>query len=104
MVRDTSAYSSIQAAVPRPSLQILRIERLQILRQENSVFADQLAVEPHLAAAPVFALDKHHVPVYGAAIAVVALLIRLPGREVQRAGDFFVEQNVAHRTQDGGIE
>src|SRR5207247_8323133 len=33
-------------------LQIRRIQRLQILRQELPVLANQFAVEPHFAAAP----------------------------------------------------
>src|SRR6266516_3603190 len=66
-------------------LQILRIQRLQILRQELPVLANQFAVEPHFAAAPFLALNQHHVPVDGRAIAVVAHFIRLAGCEVERA-------------------
>jgi DNA-binding transcriptional LysR family regulator len=88
----------------RKLLQIRRIQRLQILRHEQSVFADQFAVEPHFAAAPFGPLDQHHVPMHRRAVAVVAFLVGLARREVQRTGDFLVEQNVAHRIQNIGIE
>ena len=32
-----------------------------------------------------------------AAVAVVGFFVGLAGREVERAGDFFVEENVPHR-------
>jgi hypothetical protein len=70
----------------------------------KSVLADQFAVEPHLAAAPFLALDQHHVPVDRALVAVAAILVSLARREVQRAGDFLVEQDVAHRIQNVRIE
>src|SRR5258706_15489160 len=40
----------------------------------------------------------------GGAIAVVAFLVGLAGREVKGAGDFLVEKNIAHRVLDVGIE
>ena len=39
-----------------------------------------------------------------AAVAVVGFLVGLPRREVERAGDFFVEQNIAHRLEDVRIK
>ena len=81
-----------------------RVQRLQIPRQKNAVLANQFAVEPHLAAAPFLALDQHHVPMHRRAVAVVAFLIGLARREMKRPGDFFIEQNIAHRTQNVRIE
>src|SRR5437899_8249728 len=40
----------------------------------------------------------------GGAIAVVAFLIGLAGSEMERPGDFLVEEDVAHRVLDVGIE
>ena len=65
------------------------IQRFQVFRQENSVFADQFAVEPDFAAAPFRALDQHHVPVAQRnGCRYRSFLISLSRREVQRAGDF----------------
>src|SRR6185312_13657509 len=87
-----------------PLFQIRRIEWFQIFRQEHAVSADEFAIKPDFAAAPFGPLNQHHVPMHRRAISVVALLVGLTGREVQRAGDFFIEQNIAHRTEDVGIE
>ena len=43
--------------------QILRIELMQVLREEESVFANDFAVEEDLATAVFGALDLDHVPV-----------------------------------------
>ena len=62
-----------------------------------SAVAHELAVEPDFAAAVVFALDQHQVPVDATAVAVVGFVVRLAGREVKAAADLFVEQRVEHR-------
>ena len=71
----------------RPALaalfQICGIKALEIFGQEDAVFADEFAIEPDFAAAPLFALNQHHVPMHGAAVAVVAFLIGLARREMQ---------------------
>src|SRR5581483_12095291 len=45
-----------------------------------------------------------HVPVNLRAVAVVGLLIRLAGREVEAAGDLFVEEDILHRLEDIRVE
>ena len=85
-------------------LEVLWIKRLQILWDKEPIFPDQFTIKPNLAAAPFLALDEHHVPVDGGTIAVIALLISLTRREVQRAANFFIEQNIAHRVHHIRIE
>ena len=89
---------------PSGLLQVTWVQRFEVFRDEHAVLADQFVVEPHLAPTVLGSLDQHHVPMDGGAVAVVALLVCLTWREVQRAGDLFVEQNVAHRLFDVGIE
>ena len=64
----------------------------------------RLAVEPDFAAAVFRTLDADHVPVHGGLVAVAGGLVGLAGREVERAGDLLVEQDVAHRIHDVRIE
>src|SRR6476659_7471124 len=80
--------------------QSIRIERRQLRQDEQPILANQLVVEPDLSAAPVLALDVDHVPVDLALVAVAVGFVRLPGREVEAAGDFFVEEDVLHRLAD----
>src|SRR5579859_6252647 len=60
--RDSYVVSDTQ------SLQIRRIESLQIVGDEEAVFADEFAVEPDFSPAPFLALDEDHVPMHGAAV------------------------------------
>ena len=76
------------------------VELGQVLRQEDAVLADDFSIEADLAAAPVLALDVDHVPVDLRTVAIVRILIGLAGREVERAGDFLIEEDVAHRLED----
>ena len=78
------------------SFEVARIQRFEVFRNELAVSTDQLVVEPYLASAVLWALDQYHVPVYSRAVAVIALLVRLARCEMQRSGDLFVEQNIAH--------
>lgn len=89
---------------PSGLLQVAWVQRFEVFRDEHAVLANQFVVEPHLAPTVLGSLDQHHVPVDGGPVTVVALLVRLARREVQRAGDLFVEQNVAHRFFDVWIE
>src|SRR5437868_4730161 len=84
--------------------QILRIQLLQRSGDEASILADKLAVEPHLAAAVVRALNVDHVPVDAALVAIAADLVGLAGGEMEGTGDLLVEENVAHGVEDVGIE
>ena len=76
---------------PNPTIQIpvgclpqtRRIQSRQILGHEDAVLADEFAVEPDFSTAPFRPLNQDHVPMDGAAIAVVAVLVRLAGREMQ---------------------
>ena len=86
------------------SFEVARIQGFEVFRHELPVSTDQLAVEPHLAPAVLRALDQYHVPVHSGAVSVVALLVRLARRKVQRTGDFLVEQNIAHRLLDVRVE
>jgi hypothetical protein len=71
------------------------IKPLKLLRDEHSIFTDQLAVKVNFAAAVVWALDLDEVPVDGAAVFVVGFLVGLAEGHVEAAGDFFVEEDVA---------
>lgn len=73
-------------------------------RGEEAVFSDEFAVEVDFAAAVVFALDGDHVPVDLGAVGVVGFFVGLAGGEVEGAGDFFVEEDVAHGVEDVGVE
>ena len=71
---------------------------------EEAVVADEFAVEVDRAAAVLGALDIDHVPVDLGAVAIVGQLVGLAGGEVEGAADFLVEEDVAHRLEDVGIE
>src|SRR5688572_15844060 len=92
----------LESAISRP--QLLRIQPAQLRRRENAVFADELVIEVDLAAAVVFSLNADHVPVHLAAVAVVGFVVRLAGREVEAAGDLFVEEDVLHRLHHVRVE
>ena len=66
-----------------PLHQILRIQRLQRLRHEPPVFADQLPIKMDRPAAVILPLDAHHVPVHLGAVSVLRLLIALPRSEME---------------------
>ena len=80
--------------VSRLSHSLLRqafVERLQILRDEEAIFTNQLSVEPDFAAAIVGPLNQNEVPVNSTAIAVVGFFVSIARREVKRATDLFIE-------------
>src|ERR1700679_672226 len=98
---DTSKlYPSAPLSAGSARQQVLRVQLVESLRQEHAVLADQLAVKPDLAAAVLRPLDADHVPVDLRLVAVPAVLVGLPGSEVEGARDLLVEQDVAHRLQD----
>src|SRR5690606_18882064 len=80
------------------------VEGVKVFRHEKAVLANELAVEPHLAASVLAALDRDEVPVDLRAIAVVRLFVRLAGREVERARDLLIEERVHHGMEDLRVE
>src|SRR5262249_16192895 len=88
----------------RNSDQMLGIERGERTVDKAPILPNHFPVEQNLTTAPVRALDADHVPMDLPPVAVVSLLIRLAGREMEGAGDLLVEQNVAHWLQNVRIE
>ena len=80
------------------------IQRSQIGGKKFAIFADQFSVEVNLAAAVIGSLDANHIPMNLAAVPVVGLFIRLTRREMERARNLFIEENVPHRMEHEGIE
>ncbi len=81
------------------------VEEFEFREDEFTVLADDAAVEFDFAAAVVRALDADEVPVDLAAVAVVGFaLVGLAGGEVEAAGDFLVEEDIAHGVEDLAIE
>ena len=74
------------------------------LAREMKRYEDEDVVEVDLAAAVGGVLHHDHVPVDLAAVAVVGLLVRLTGRQVEAAGDLLVEQDVLHRLRAVRVE
>src|SRR5687768_5594959 len=95
---DTKSSPSGSSAKP------FGIQPLQLAKRKHPILPHQLLVKVDLPAAVVLALDAHHVPVDLALVAVVGLLVRLAGREVEAAGDLFVEEDVLHRPRDVRVE
>src|ERR1051326_1650163 len=83
----TSAITNKITVFTAPSLQIRRVQTLQLLRHKQAVFANQFMVEPNLSSTPFRPLDQDHVPMHRRAIPVVALLISLSGSQIQGAGN-----------------
>ena len=71
---------------------------------EAAVFADEHVVEIQFAAAHRRVLAEDQVPVDGAVVAVGGFFVALAGREVDGAGDFFVEEDVLHGLGAIGVE
>ena len=66
--------------------------------------AHQLPIEVHLAATPLGGLDLHEVPVHGAAVGVVTILIGVARREVDRTGDLLIKEGVVHGVVDRRVD
>ncbi len=77
---------------------------MERLRNENAVFADQLSIKMDGAAAPVWALNVHEIPVHLGVVPVFSAFVALPRGEVEGAADFFVKQDIPHRFEDVRIE
>ena len=88
----------------RSGLQCSAVEFGEGFWEEDAVLADEFSVEVDFSAAVVLALDADHVPVDLGAVAVVGVLVGLAGGEVEGAGDFLVEEDVAHGLADVGVE
>lgn len=77
---------------------------MQVVGDEEAVFANEGVVEIDFAAAVFWGLDEDEVPVDGGVVAVWCVFIAATRREVDAAADFFVEENVFHRLGDVGID
>ncbi len=83
---------------------LLRELALQLRYRKFAVFADEFAVEVDFAAAVFFALDQHLIPMDGRLVAVVGFIVALTRSEVDRAGDFFIEEGVLHRVKHHRVD
>src|SRR6266404_3080077 len=77
---------------------------MQLVREKLSIFPNQFAVEVNFSTPVIGTLNAYHVPVDLAPVSIVCFLISLSWRQVKRAGDFLIKQNVAHRLEDAGIK
>src|SRR6266404_2695537 len=77
---------------------------MQLVREKPSIFPNQFAVEVNFSTPVIGTLNAYHVPVDLAPVSIVCFLISLSWRQVKRAGDFLIKQNVAHRLEDAGIK
>lgn len=89
--------------VPFMLYQIFRIEAQKLWNDEKAVLANKHVVKPNLPASLISPLNKHQIPVNGASVAVVRVAVRATWGKVNRAGNLFVKQCVAHGFQNIGI-
>ena len=80
------------------------IEFFQRGEGEEAILSDELSIEPHFPAAEFRALDADEVPMDAAGVSIARGFVGLTGGEVERARDFFVEQDIAHRLEDVRVE
>lgn len=83
---------------------MLGIQGLEGFGNEPAILADEFSVEVDGPAAVIFALDVDEIPVDLGAVAVFGLFVALAWGEVERAVDFLIEENIAHRVKNVGIE
>ena len=83
---------------------MLGIQGLEGFGNEPAILADEFSVEVDGPAAVIFALDADEIPVDLGAVAVFGLFVALAWGEVERAVDFLIEENIAHRVKNVGIE
>lgn len=78
------------------------INRIQgrLLDHELAVFVEQLAIDMDFAVVPHV---TDHVPMHGAVVFAARLRVALANRHVNRAADFFVEQDVARELLDAEV-
>lgn len=82
-----------------------RVEFVELGVDEETIFADELAIEVDFAAAVFGALDGDEVPVDLGAVAVVGLVgVGLARGEVEATRDFLVEEDIAHGLEDVWVE
>ena len=62
--------------------QLVGIQALEFVDHEQAVFTDKLVVEPDFAAAVFRPLNQHQIPVDGALVSVVAVVIAVAGRKM----------------------
>jgi hypothetical protein len=59
------------------------IQRPQVRRKEQAIFANQLTIEPDFATTIVGPLDKDQIPVDATSVAVVGFVVSVSGREME---------------------
>src|SRR5439155_22761152 len=85
-------------------VQSLPVQRTPLVQKKPSIFANRFAVEVDFSTAVIRALDAYHIPVNLAPVPIVRFFVSLPRREMKRAGDFLIEQYVAHRLEHARIK
>src|ERR1035437_4893541 len=68
---------------------------------KTTIFLDKNVIKPYFT---VTGEEFHHVPVHRRAVAVVTLVVALPGRKMDGTENLLVEQNIAHRPGNPGID
>src|SRR5579859_99746 len=71
--------------------------------QELAVLHEELVIYPDLAAPSGGAQIADHIPVQGGMILAAGLGVAVAQRQMHRAANLFVEENVADTTRDTGI-
>ena len=81
------------------------VEWEEFWSEELAVLADQFAIEVNFAATVIGPLNADHVPVNLTAVSIICrAFVSLTWSEMERTGDLFIEENVAHRMHDLAIE
>ena len=85
-------------------LEVVGIESGQFFDDKQSVPANQRIVEPHLTAPAVCVLQAHHVPMNGASVSIIRLvLVGGSRREMKTARYLLIKEDVHHRARNLGI-
>ena len=69
---------------------------MEIVWDEEAVFANEFVVEIDFTAAKFRGLNEDKIPVNGGVVAVWRILVAASWCEMDAAADFFVEKNVFH--------
>lgn len=70
---------------------------------EKAIFPNEFIVQEYGASTVIWALNANEIPVDLRAVTVIAIFVSVARCKVKRAGNFFIEKDVAHRLQDFGI-
>ena len=72
-----------------------------MLVNEPALFLDKSVVKPYLA---VVYQELDHVPMDSGPVPVIALIVTLTGREMDRTEYLLIKENIPHRPADGRID